>query len=343
MKNEGKWNFWKLFSKDLFAKWNINSREREREKYRQLWFLIFSRYSDIICIQRGIHFQTKNNESDLERKENIATFIPSTWCMCMFAQSVFNRRKTPQCTTKAKVLWEKKKKKVKCRTLKIKTIFSPLIFTQSSRINDKELRSVVSFVWKKKKKNRPKIYIFLSYNYCTGKNDDNLSFDSNEIKFSSLFSGESFSSLHDEKTIVQLEFEHGELRRATDHRGGKHVGGRGGGMAEERIASTMHGSRFSILEPLSIVTVERSKEAFSTDAAVYFRDNRIAGTKIMHLNPLPFPNNVFLICFRISWLIIVACNFQVIFERKKNLLIILLFHFIFLIIIVKIIRTIIKR
>lgn len=196
---------------------------------------------------------------------------------------------------------------------------------------------------KKKKKNRPKIYIFLSYNYCTGKNDDNLSFDSNEIKFSSLFSGESFSSLHDEKTIVQLEFEHGELRRATDHRGGKHVGGRGGGMAEERIASTMHGSRFSILEPLSIVTVERSKEAFSTDAAVYFRDNRIAGTKIMHLNPFHFPNNVFLICFRISRLIIVACNFQVIFERKKNLLIILLFHFIFLIIIVKIIRTIIKR
>lgn len=160
MKNEGKWNFWKLFSKDLFAKWNINSRERE--KYRQLWFLIFSRYSDIICIQRGIHFQTKNNESDLERKENIATFIPSTWCMCMFAQSVFNRRKTPQCTTKAKVLWEKKKKKVKCRTLKIKTIFSPLIFTQSSRINDKELRSVVSFVWKKKKKESTKnIYFFI--------------------------------------------------------------------------------------------------------------------------------------------------------------------------------------
>lgn len=158
MKNEGKWNFWKLFSKDLFAKWNINSRERE--KYRQLWFLIFSRYSDIICIQRGIHFQTKNNESDLERKENIATFIPSTWCMCMFAQSVFNRRKTPQCTTKAKVLWEKKKKKVKCRTLKIKTIFSPLIFTQSSRINDKELRSVVSFVWKKKKKRIDQKYIF---------------------------------------------------------------------------------------------------------------------------------------------------------------------------------------
>lgn len=51
-------------------------------------------------------------------------------------------------------------------------------------------------------------------------------------------------------------------------------------MAEERIASTMHGSRFSILEPLSIVTVERSKEAFSTDAAVYFRDNRIAGETI---------------------------------------------------------------
>lgn len=172
--------------------------------------------------------------------------------------------------------------------------------------------------FEKKKKELTKNIYFLSYNYYTGKNDDNLSFDSNEIKFSSLFSGESFSSLHDEKTIVQLEFEHGELRRATDHRGGKHVGGRGGGMAEERIASTMHGSRFSILEPLSIVTVERSKEAFSTDAAVYFRDNRIAGTKIMHLNPLPFPNNVFLICFRISWLIIVACNFQVIFERKKE-------------------------
>lgn len=162
MKNEGKWNFWKLFSKDLFAKWNINSRERE--KYRQLWFLIFSRYSDIICIQRGIHFQTKNNESDLERKENIDSqhlFRARDACACL--RNLFlTGEKLRNARLKRKYCGKKKKKKVKCRTLKIKTIFSPLIFTQSSRINDKELRSVVSFVWKKKKKESTKnIYFFI--------------------------------------------------------------------------------------------------------------------------------------------------------------------------------------
>lgn len=65
-------------------------------------------------------------------------------------------------------------------------------------------------------------------------------------------------------------------------------------MAEERIASTMHGSRFAILESLSIVPLERNEEAFSTDTAMYFRYNRITGTTIIHLNRIPFLDNVFL-------------------------------------------------
>lgn len=150
------------YFRKIFAKWNINSKERE--KYRQLWFLIFSRYSDIICIQRGIHFQTKNNESDLERKENIDSqhlFRARDACACL--RNLFlTGEKLRNARLKRKYCGKKKKKKVKCRTLKIKTIFSPLIFTQSSRINDKELRSVVSFVWKKKKKESTKnIYFFI--------------------------------------------------------------------------------------------------------------------------------------------------------------------------------------
>lgn len=62
--------------------------------------------------------------------------------MCMFAQSVFNRRKTPQRTTKAKVAWEKSE------TLKIKNnIFS--LYVQSSRINEKKLRSAIRVIYLK--------------------------------------------------------------------------------------------------------------------------------------------------------------------------------------------------
>lgn len=87
--------------------------------------------------------------------------------MCMFAQSVFNRRKTPQCTTEAKVLWEKK---VKCGTLKIKTIFSPSIFTK------------LAYQWQRippchlfKKKGISKcirIYFYLKIIAFVGKNSD---------------------------------------------------------------------------------------------------------------------------------------------------------------------------
>lgn len=92
-----------------------------------------------------------------------------------------------------------------------------------------------------------------------------------------LCSGESFVK-QNEKTIVQFECECRKLWRASDHRRGKHIGRRGSGMAKERVASALHGPRFAILKSLSIVSLERSKKALSTDSAMYFRDNRITGT-----------------------------------------------------------------
>lgn len=125
------------------------------------------------------------------------------------------------------------------------------------------------------------IYFYLKIIAFVGKNGDRykncLRFEMKEENFRPYFQARVCSE-QDEKTIVRLEFEHRKLWRAADHRGGEHVGRRGSGMAEERIASAMHGSRFAVLESLSIVPVERSKEAFSTDTAMHFRDNRIPGT-----------------------------------------------------------------
>ena len=81
-----------------------------------------------------------------------------------------------------------------------------------------------------------------------------------------------------EETVVQLEFECRKQWRASDHRRGKHIGRRGNRMPEERISSALRGSRFAMLESSSIVPLERSKEALSTDSAMHFRDNRITGT-----------------------------------------------------------------